>query len=104
MNLWEKTLKQLVSVLDTTGNDCQKIRLDLERIQKDLVSTKASIEAMVAKANGEYEATRRKLQQNLDDANRKVEQNNSCFKDAGRALATIFSFGISCAVQDGVLQ
>lgn len=33
-----------------------------------------------------------------------MDDNNGCFKDAGRALATIFSFGITCAVQDGVMK
>jgi hypothetical protein len=51
MDLWERTLNSLVSVLDTTGNDCQGIRIDLEKIQADLITTKAQIEGMVANAN-----------------------------------------------------
>lgn len=101
---WEQALDLLVKTLDVTADDSQKIRLDLEKIQKDLVNTKAAISGMVASAQGKFKEMTNRLQAQVDNAQRAVNDNTGCFKDVGRAFATIFSFGIACAVQDNVLN
>lgn len=65
---------------------------------------KAGIESMIVNANVQYNARVQQLQNEIDHEQRRVNDKSGCFKDVGRGFATIFSFGISCAIQDGELK
>lgn len=65
---------------------------------------KAGVQAMVATANVQYEAKRQQLQREIDHEQRRVNDKSGCFKDVGRGFMTIFSFGVTCIIQDQELQ
>jgi len=46
----------LIKMLEEAARDSGSIRVDLEKISKDLNQMKAGIEAMIANANVQYEA------------------------------------------------
>lgn len=56
---WSNALKNLVSMLKVAVTDSGKISNDLDRITKDLESTKTKISTMVMSAENEY---KRKVQ------------------------------------------
>jgi hypothetical protein len=91
-------MTDLIKMLEEAANDSGAIRLDLEKISRDLNAMKAGIEAMVATANVQYEAKVAQLQREIDHEQARVNDKTGCFKDVGSGFATIFSFGISCAI------
>jgi len=59
---------------------------------------------MIAQANVQYNARRQQLQREIDHEQARVNAKSGCFKDVGSGFATIFSFGVSCIIQDQQLQ
>jgi hypothetical protein len=53
---WTNAIKNLVSMLKIAVTDSGKISNDLDRITKELESTKSKIEAMVMNAENEYKS------------------------------------------------
>lgn len=53
---WDNTMVDLIKMLEEAARDSGSIRVDLEKISKDLNQMKAGIEAMIANANVQYEA------------------------------------------------
>lgn len=98
------TLESLLDTLETSYTRTNEIRLKLEKISRDIVTLKATIEGMVATAQVNVDARMAELQREYDDAQANADAHRGCFKDVGTALATIFSFGISCALLDQTLK
>jgi len=65
---------------------------------------KAGIEAMIVNANVQYNARRQQLQREIDHEQARVNDKSGCFNNVGRGFATIFSFGVSCIIQDQELK
>lgn len=97
-------MTDLIKMLSEAASDTGAIRNDLEKISRDLNAMKAGIESMVLTANNQYENKRAQLQREIDHEQRRVDDSKGCFKNVSRGFLTIFSFGISCAIQDGELK
>lgn len=104
LDLWELTLESLLDTLESSQTKTSDIRIKLEKISRDIVQLKATIEGMVATAQSQVDARIATLQREYEDAQANADAHRGCFKDVGRALATIFSFGISCALLDQTLK
>jgi len=62
------TLDNLVQTLEKASTDCTNIRIELEKITKDIVELKSHIEAMIATAEVKINAESARLQSELDKA------------------------------------
>jgi len=58
---------------------------------------------MVNNAENEYKRKVQDLQNSINNEQRRINNESGCFKDVGKAFATIFSFGITCAISDAKL-
>jgi len=98
------TLESLLDTLESAHARTNAIRLDLEKISRDIVTLKATIEGMVATAQVNVNARVEQLTNEHNDALANADKHRGCFRDVGESLKTIFSFGISCYLLDQTLK
>lgn len=104
LDLWELTLESLLDTMETAQKKSTEIRTQLEKISRETVQLKATIEGMVATAQVNVDARIAQLQKEYDDAKANADKHRGCFKDVGEGLKTIFSLGISCVMLDQTLK
>lgn len=100
LDLWAMTLETLIETLEEAKTKTGGIREKLDQTTVDTVKLKALIEGMVATAQANVDAQVANLERELEDAEANIKKHSGCFKDAGEAIKTIVTFGISCAMLD----
>lgn len=61
LQLWELTLESLLETLESSETKVRDVRIKLEKISRDIVELKATIEGMVATAKVNVEARIKQL-------------------------------------------